>query len=338
MPSRVRTLLRLLLANLLVFFVLFNVLYWSIPVAVAVSHALGKQSESATSVYRSFIGWRQIEHHAPGVNVGGPDLQRLTINPQPAERTAFFFGGSTIWGTGVADAETIPSHFAALTRMYAENFGENGYTAHQSLVFLLQLLQTRPQPDLVVFYDGVNDVQAKCRIGLTPQSHEKEQEFASILHASGRPDSFSHYFRAITRFAERIRSQISIKATGTAYDCHTDPAKAEAVAENLVRDWEFARRLVEQAGGKFAAFLQPVAYFSRTRLDHLRLSDDLEKQYRAVYPRVREKLARSPVLHDLVDALDADERFYFDFCHVHSAGNLRVAERMAQVARGQFPQ
>ena len=76
-----------------------------------------------------------------------------------------------MWGIGSLDARsTIPSQFAAATKVRSENYGEIGYTAHQSLVQLLQMLQAGHRPSLVVFYDGVNDVAIKCERGLTPDS------------------------------------------------------------------------------------------------------------------------------------------------------------------------
>lgn len=189
--------------NLLVFFVLANVLYWAIPTigtALRVGssfHGLvatmpsglsragaweflwsGLNMPRAPFSYRSHVGWRHIPRSAPGTNVEGAYAQRRTINGDGDEsRQAYFFGGSTMWGSGVDDAGTIPLHFAALTGYRSENFGELGYTAHQSLSLLTELLQAGRRPHLVMVYDGVNDALHKCRTELTATAHERERSF-----------------------------------------------------------------------------------------------------------------------------------------------------------------
>jgi hypothetical protein len=125
--------------------------------------------------YKSFIGWRRAPFHGETINVDGPYAQRLTANHgTDKSKKAYFFGGSTMWGTGVRDDATIPSQFAARTGIWSENFGEIGYTAHQSLMLLVQLLQDGHRPDFVVFWNGGNDVSDKCRTELPPYSHSQE--------------------------------------------------------------------------------------------------------------------------------------------------------------------
>jgi hypothetical protein len=120
------------------------------------------------------------------VHVEGPYLQRRTVNvSQEGAKKASFFGGSTMWGVGANDAGTIPSQFAALTKVHAENFAESGYIAHQSLVLLLQLLQAGHRPDLVVFLDGVNEVQAKCNTWRPPG--RTSESFSSRQCCAGAP-------------------------------------------------------------------------------------------------------------------------------------------------------
>src|SRR5436190_1034060 len=164
--------------NVLVFFLIANVFYWSIPILRYSKNRLASAQSFLPSnlasypwakkyvlemshlgtVYRSFVGWRREPFRGDTINIEGPYSQRRTINAGTNDqRTAYFFGGSTMWGTGSDDSGTIPSQFAAITGIHSENFGETAYTAHQGLVLLLQLLQDGRRPDLVVFYDGIND-------------------------------------------------------------------------------------------------------------------------------------------------------------------------------------
>ena len=305
--------------NVLVLFVLANVLYWSIPVVGSISGLIKGKHENSVFEFRSFLGWRNPPR--PTVNDGAT-----------GDRKVYFFGGSTMWGFWAPEAQTIPSLFAAATKVHSENYGEIGYTAHQSLVLLLQLLQAGHRPSLVVFYDGVNDVAIKCERGLTPQSHGEEREIAALLRGSDSPSSFAYYFKPVVRLAQRVSNQMGKSLSVSPYDCDTDANKAEAIAENLIRDWQFARLLTESFGGRFIGILQPVSYFSKTRLDHLKLPDGLDRQYHAVYPLIRQKIARGGQFQDLTSALDVDEAIYTDYNHIAPKGNEIVARRIVEIA------
>ena len=111
--------------------------------------------------YLSFVGWRRFPYDGETVKINENGVRR-TVDRTPNDKSSkaiFFFGGSTMWGSGVSDEFTIPSVFASITQDYeAFNFGEAAYTAHQSLETLIKLLQAGERPDVVVFYDGVNEI------------------------------------------------------------------------------------------------------------------------------------------------------------------------------------
>ena len=86
------------------------------------------------------------------------------------------FGGSTAWGEGAPDDETIPSHLARLMNVWGvdttvKNLGERGYVSTQEVVFLYRELQAGRRPDVVVFYDGINDAAAASNWPEVPGSH-----------------------------------------------------------------------------------------------------------------------------------------------------------------------
>ena len=226
---------------------------------------------------------------------------------------------------------TIPSQFAAITRIRSENFGETAYTAHQGLVLLLQLLQEGRRPDLVVFYDGVNDVACKCRSELTPTSNGQNIRLPLVSKASADPMSFTYFFTPVVVAARALSHRIFPQDLD-AYDCHANQQKAELIAENMIQDWRFAKTLVELYGGTFIAVLQPVSYFSRTRLDHLKLAQEFAPEFEVVYPIVRTKMTANEKAYDLTSAFDLDDEVYIDFCHVTPKGNRIIAEKIADIA------
>lgn len=107
------------------------------------------------------------------VNVREPGY-RLGRDPGPWPPAAgvhnvWVFGGSTAFGYGVADGETIPSFLQeSLRRRYpgtpvaVYNFGQAYFYSSQELSLLQSLLATgAPAPEVAVFLDGINEHQSE---------------------------------------------------------------------------------------------------------------------------------------------------------------------------------
>lgn len=300
------------------------------------------------SAYMAYYGWRRSPYSGETIHIDDRGLRQTyrdqTVTPK---RTIAFFGGSTMWGSGADDDRTIPSEFVKLNPWYkGYNFGEMGYVAHQSLNLFLERYFEGFRPDVVVFYDGVNEVYSKCRRNLGPYSHALENEIRSTLRearAAGAKrgatssDAVLALVQPLKSFLAEVGDVISRSDADEAsyYDCHRNPRKARQIARVLLSDWLLVKNLVESYGGTFVAILQPVIYFSETRTEHLELSEGLKWQYETLYPLIIDMMPREfPELvgnfMDLRNVLDSDEYFYIDWCHLSPNGNRRVAERISR--------
>ena len=219
----------------------------------------------------------------------------------------------------------------------AYNFGETGWMAHQSVNLFLKRYFEGFRPDVVVFYDGVNDT-GKCRSELDPFAHSREYKMRVVMQeaSSENPESPLFLILPIKNFVEKLIRMASNNAAAPSsfYDCIDNPAKAEQVARVLVSVWLLVKYLGESYGGTFVPILQPVIYFSDTKKDHLKLDLELGRQYEVVYPLVLELIQREfPTLAenfmDLRNVLDRDEYFYIDWCHLSPNGNRLVAARIS---------
>ena len=86
--------------------------------------------------------------------------------PWPPDRrnyNVFFFGGSTAFGVG-PNFTTVASYLqdalgtAAGRKVYVYNFGASSYHSTQEKILFMQLLsEGTTAPDMVVFFDGLND-------------------------------------------------------------------------------------------------------------------------------------------------------------------------------------
>jgi lysophospholipase L1-like esterase len=256
-----------------------------------------------------------------------------------------FFGGSTTWGTGANDESTIPSFFAKQNPDYAAiNFGETGYVAHQSLNLFMERYFGGFRPQVVVFYDGVNDVWNKCRREHDAFSHSREHQIRTILQEHKDPsylDVIGPVWDFVGRAQRTLQSREAASA-GSLYNCAEDPDKARLVARVLVSDWLIVKDLVESYGGTFVGILQPEAYGSRTPLDHLELDPALGREYAAVYPLIAELIGGEFAelqgnFLDLREALDQDDYVYIDWCHLSPNGNEIIARRIGDAVAKRAP-
>jgi hypothetical protein len=134
---------------------------------------------------------RSPSYHGRYVNVDSLG-RRITPQPStPAKPSArvFFFGGSTMWGSFQRDDHTIPAEASRRlqqvagpgARIEVRNFGETGWVMTQEMLELMLQLRSGARPDVVVFYDGINDAFSTLQYGVAgiPQNEEKRAaEFA----------------------------------------------------------------------------------------------------------------------------------------------------------------
>jgi hypothetical protein len=248
-----------------------------------------------------------------------------------------FTGGSAMWGFGVNDENTIPAHFAKIAkgRYRAINLGELSYNAFQGFLFLKLQIINGLRPDIVVSYDGVNDV-ASLRRGLGPFSHNREDQIRAVMKGQDRKNaealSFSHFFLNPLK----LFISIKLKHKDETYDLSQE--RIEQTAKALLESWLSTKDLAEKNSADFIAVLQPNAAIGNPYLKHLKF-DKEEKRNRLTYSRlfypVVLKLLQAPEYQELshhvivlTDAFDREEFIYIDFCHVSPNGNKIIAAKI----------
>jgi len=117
--------------------------------------------------YESFTDFRQRPVRGRFINVSAVGFRAVKGQgpwpPAPDAFNVFVFGGSTAFGDGLPDGETLPSALQELlptisgrpARVY--NFARPGYYSSQERILLEQLLVSRVVPDAALFIDGLNE-------------------------------------------------------------------------------------------------------------------------------------------------------------------------------------
>lgn len=95
------------------------------------------------------------------------DEERVSYEPATSEESdplrVAFFGGSVMFGVGQRDAHTIPSEVARIAEdagvpLEVHNYGLPGWVSWQEMQYLERLLARDEAYDLIVFYDGFNEL------------------------------------------------------------------------------------------------------------------------------------------------------------------------------------
>lgn len=269
-------------------------------------------------------------------------------------KRVFMFGGSTTWGAGARDEHTIPSELAkqlAAAGVAADvfNCGQLGYVSTQELIFLESELQRGNIPDLVVFYDGVNDVGAATQRAVAGQSiHEdhRADEF-NLIYNTTLPHSAWGLVRGTPLF-KTIQELRGAEQEQIANHWHDKPFAD--VAHGVLTVYNTNLRIISSLGRAFGFGVlfcwQPTVYqkelcspFELQFRDERRTTGDF---YRLVYngvTSIREQrssqyaaLANSPDFFDLSGAFNqpewGDRHVFWDFCHLTEAGNEHIARQM----------
>ncbi len=285
-------------------------------------------------------GLRATWQHPSSTSAGGQDRKPVDL---------LLLGGSSLWGFGARDDQTIPSVlarelFEQAQNVRIRNLAEIGYVSTQEVVALMRELQSGYRPDIVVFYDGVNDTTSALlegEAGLTTNEINRRREF-NLLQSPSRlagallgkivQDSGSYRFaRAFSRRFARRDDRIGQPAS--------DRTRAQLAVE-VVRRYEANVQLVERLGREYAFhtlfYWQPVV-FAKAKLAPIEREEAAryawaEPMFRDVLRLVREssKLGGNPSFHDLSGMFDASDGLVFiDYCHTTESANPRIAKSIA---------
>lgn len=297
--------------------------------------------------YEPFVEFMPVAFSGRHVNVA-PEGFRVT--PSAAKtldvpgRKVFVFGGSTTFGMGVSDAETIPAylekefHAAGHTDVVVFNFGVVGFFSTQERVLFERLINLGHVPAAVVFIDGLNDF-VYCRIpDATGMSTRIErvlsgQSGVTLIESYQRRSSILKVIRHYTEGANVARDRPSANCMGE-----------EAQTQAIVRRLDTNRRMaaaVAKANGVVPVFVQqPIpayAYDNEKRPVPLRDTKSTPwQQLRRGYEVFRERREKGDVFQESVlwlEEASIPENMYIDEIHYSPHFNRHIARRIHEALR-----
>jgi hypothetical protein len=149
--------------------------------------ALRTENFGRPVIFTPFMEIKEEPIHGTYVNVSEAGFR---VNPpqgpwpiDPTNYNIFVIGGSTVFGYGVADDQTIPCYLQARIAKAGDhgrktcvyNFGAYSYCSTQERIEFEQFLQSGIKPDLAVFIDGLADFSYAT--GVLPYTGQITEEF-----------------------------------------------------------------------------------------------------------------------------------------------------------------
>lgn len=225
-----------------------------------------------TTVYVPFRLWGVTGWHSKYINndEGARGILRRTINPKNCDSahslSVWTFGGSTMYGTAVPDWATIPSYLSRDLNVGARdctmvsNFGVEGYVTDQELILLQEQLKAGGHPDMVIFYDGVNDSSLAWSPSGPPKPHFSFSKIRNRVEGrlSGRLDFLLNSYSV--RLASEILARHQPATSFPSLIAKSQPAVV-ATLDNYEANMRLVRALSVAYKFKLYCFWQPTLVY-----------------------------------------------------------------------------
>ena len=297
-----------------------------------------------SSDYNSYIGWKRNEYNGETITVN-KDGFRKTINHKNNNdsQNFLFFGGSSMWGYGANDENTIPSIFSKKKKFNSYNFAQDSYVIRQSsnaLINFYNINTDKKNKNVIFSFEGANDVVIKCANGLNKYSHEikLKEYYKNKDEIKNKSLSFSHFILPFETLLKKYRIRKTENQNLISENkCITNELYADQIVDSIILSWKNFDDIAKNNGDRFIALLQPVLFLSDVRKDYLKeiktaqKNSNLEKIFLILYPKIIEKMKDTDIeFYDLTYIFDetSEDYIYVDWVHFSPNGSDIITDEL----------
>jgi hypothetical protein len=305
-----------------------------------------------SKTYSPYVIWRSSAFDGTMLNIEPSGLRHTPAAECGSDAyKVYVFGGSAIWGWGAPDSSTIPALLQSglqsrrSTPVCVMNYGENAYVSTQGLIHLILLLESGDIPDMVIFYDGVNDVLAASQSGM-PIVHQNLSEVSSLFENDQAPiielfENSSSYW-----LLQMILSQIPVSVDREIPKFQYDPdLLSDQIAEAYLRNYEIVGSLADTYDFDYYYFWQPYILIGDKQLSSeeqnmvtgldwvLPLDLPLVELFQNTYKKIESETSQYEHLYYLGNIFDTvEEPVWLDtWGHITPRGNQIVTDELIRV-------
>jgi lysophospholipase L1-like esterase len=254
--------------------------------------------------------------------------------------TVFLFGGSTTFGYGVPDDQTIASYLQEYlsqadskreVRVY--NFACESYYSTQERILFEQQIKEGTTPDVAIFIDGLNDFWFYNDRPLFDENFERF--FDGKLQEASLPQSLQKL--PMLRAARSVKAMVTGQKKPTLHtsiednEIYNNQAALMNVIEHYVKNKEMIEALASAREIKTVFVWQPISTYKFDPKFNLFARDSIgERDYAKGYPVMAEFLKEHSLGNNFLWAADmqehATEPLYVDTMHYSGKMSKMIAK------------
>ena len=256
------------------------------------------------------------------------DGRRVTVGSNGLrQRRVLVFGGSTVFCAEVPDLLTSSSQLQQLILKNnfdfdVLNYGIPGLRIENQFNILKNVSDLGPG-DIVVFYDGVNDLIRVFEEGL--DRHKNQAPWRQLNSFSFAVEKRSSLFKhlSISGYVDNI---------GVANE-YLDSDARQYISDNWLKYEELARELVQKTGADFVHILQP-NWLTYKKLSEGKSEDRRFSDMRVIQEIFKNNATQKSGIIDFTDRLDSlTDTPFLDWVHLDEVGDKKIAEEMFTVLK-----
>jgi hypothetical protein len=273
-----------------------------------------EESFGRTFVYEPFTQFRERAFHGRFVNVHPAGFRDSKNSapwpPAPNALNIFVFGGSTTFGYGVADDQTIPAHLQRLLdaakpsrRPVVYNFGAGFYFSTQERILFEKLLLDGMRAGVVVFIDGLNDIGHPAGVGYWTNTLRKmvDRRAASADFFFADPGGIVENMpiRRLMRSTSSV-TETGPSAGGVPTSEDAGRVRASAMLDRYTENQRIIRAVARGSGIGTVFVWQPIPSYECDLSRHpfhdgvSKPGSPEQREYETVYTVMAERLATTP--------------------------------------------
>jgi len=286
---------------------------------------------NANFVYHDYYNYKRQPFASNDVNIKKNGNRVSFIPSSPNNINNFFFGGSSVWGSGVSDFNTLPSLYSKKTSSRSYNYGESDFNTLQSLnLFMISLLKNEIKGENIniFFYNGYNNVINGCSNANSGYATSRENYIKTLIEH--RPSSFKYFFHPFKHLYRNFKNFFFgnfIDLSGV-NDCTSNLKKKELVLNSITEIWKNANQIAKSNNMNFYAILEPNIY---TNTDFQNLSEITKwrhDQIKLIYNDIK----KNEYDFNFIDLseINLEKDFFLDDIHLNEKGNQVVIEELLE--------
>ena len=284
--------------------------------------------------YDEWVGFKEAPRKTRYVNVNEYGMRQNSIKPvivNELNDSVWFFGGSTTFGYGVTDQETIPAQLEMLLKTRVYNFGRGYFYSAQENQLFRQYLKAGYRPRSALFLDGINE---RCDIGVY-----QDQMRAIFNKASNYSWNLTDAVAPVVLLTDKVMTKLDVKfsqrgADTAPHDIHdfscspfgVDQPLTKVLQQNLLE----RQFICAQYAVKCVTYVQPFAGVHGVHSDQEALKARERATMKEQFTLLETVWADSGAIF-ITNALDNFKKHaYVDNYHYSAEANQLIAKEISK--------